>query len=184
MWLGSDVPQDCPACGPGNLAKITSVARFTLLSFRCRRCGHEWEAEPEQVFAHHVHAPRDEPPPRRLEVCRGPAYGLWHVRAYVPSREIAERVLERWRREYPRQIVALLAGGEAAEDSAQREARLKRERAEREAQYFLRLAVDASREGNVRRARYYRKCARRFLRFANDDRDSTARSDDHETEKR
>jgi hypothetical protein len=165
IWLGSIVSQDCPACGPHNLAQITSVERYTLLGFHCQRCGHEWEAHPDWGYAHHMRPPEPETPSAlRLEVCRGPASGRWYICAYVPSPEIAERVLSRWRREFPGQIVALLEGGKPAEDCVQREERLSRERAEREARYFLRLAEDASREGKSARARYYRKCARRFLR--------------------
>jgi hypothetical protein len=99
----------------------------------------------------------------RLEVCRGPAEGRWAVRAYVPNRLVAEKVLARWRQEYPRQAVRLLEDGEPVEDELRRQARLKRERAEREAAYFERLADEARREGKHKEARYYRRCAADFL---------------------
>jgi hypothetical protein len=102
------------------------------------------------------------PPPPRLEVARGPAPGRWSFVAYVPDRETAEAVLNRWRREHPEQAVALLRDGAAIEDSKARTARLARERQEREAAYFERLAAEADAEGKPVSARYYRDCAARF----------------------
>src|SRR5581483_6726805 len=89
----------------------------------------------------------------RLEVCRGRIYGDWITRAYVPSTEVAEAVLARWRREHPGQIVALLRGGERAEDEERKVKRLRRERTLREAAHFLSLADEARRQGRHAEAR-------------------------------
>jgi hypothetical protein len=87
------------------------------------------------------------PAPPKLEVARGPALGEWTLVAYVPDRETAEAVLARWRREYPNQVVALLRAGQVIEDELAKAARLVRERWEREAAYFERLAAEAHSEG-------------------------------------
>jgi hypothetical protein len=102
------------------------------------------------------------PPPPRLEVARGPAAGQWSFVAYVSDRETAEAVLERWRHEHPGQTVALLRNGVVIEDARARTTRLARERREREAAYFERLAAEADVEGKPESAQYYRDCAARF----------------------
>jgi hypothetical protein len=102
------------------------------------------------------------PPPPRLEVARGQAAGRWSFVAYVPDRETAEAVLERWRREHPEQSIALLRDGAIIEDARARASRVARERREREAAYFERLAAEADAEGKPDFAQYYRDCAARF----------------------
>ncbi len=99
-------------------------------------------------------------------VCHGPAYGEWQVKVYVPSLDVAEAVLARWRQEHPGQVVALLRGGERAEDEQRKAERMQRERAAREAAHFLALGDEARREGKHRDARYYRRCAAQFLDMA------------------
>lgn len=98
----------------------------------------------------------------RLEVCRGPVEGQWIVRAFVPDPFTAERVLARWRRQYPNHVLRLLCDSEPVEDEAQRLARLRRECLEREAAYFDRLATEARHAGKARERRYYQRCAAEF----------------------
>jgi hypothetical protein len=102
------------------------------------------------------------PAPPKLEVARGPALGAWTLVAYVPDRETAEAVLARWRREYPGQVVALLRAGQVIEDELAKVARLVRERWEREAAYFERLAREAHSEGRPDEEARYLRLVRRF----------------------
>jgi hypothetical protein len=102
------------------------------------------------------------PPPPRLQVARGLSLGQWSFVAYVPDRKTGEAVLERWRREHPEQVMALLRGGAVIEDAKAQSERLAFERREREAVYFARLAEEAQAEGRADRARYYRYCSERF----------------------
>jgi hypothetical protein len=102
------------------------------------------------------------PPSPRLEVARGPAPGNWSLVAYVPDRETAEAVLARWRRQFPRQVVALLRDGQIIEDALAKAERLVRERREREATYFERFAAEARGEGRPDDEARYLRLAERF----------------------
>jgi hypothetical protein len=103
------------------------------------------------------------PPTPKLAVARGPTLGEWTLVAYAPDRVTAEAVLARWRREYPQQVVALLRDGQVIEDAQGKAARLVRERREREAAYFTRLADEARAEHKPEEESQYRELAKRFL---------------------
>jgi hypothetical protein len=100
----------------------------------------------------------------RLEVARGPELGHWLYRAYIEDRRTAEAVLRRWRRDFPDQVVAILQDGDQVEDELHARTRRRRERAEREAAYFDRLADEAHSGGKAVDEIRYRSLAAQFRR--------------------
>jgi uncharacterized iron-regulated membrane protein len=96
------------------------------------------------------------PVPPKLEVAHGPKLGDWALAVCTRPGDV-EAVLARWRREYPGQVVALIRAGQVIEGELAKAARLVRERWEREAAYFERLAAEAHGEGRPDgEARYLR----------------------------
>jgi hypothetical protein len=100
----------------------------------------------------------------RLEVARGPELGHWLFRAYVEDRRTAEAILRRWRRDFPDQVVCILLDGEPVEDELHARTRRRRERAQREAAYFERLADEAHSESKAVDEIRYRSLASQFRR--------------------
>jgi len=101
--------------------------------------------------------------PGCIEVRRGPSQERWRARVRVGDTYAAERVLARWRRQFPREIAAIFVDGAPVEDQARRERRLLLERLEREVAYLTSFAAEAEAEGQPEDARQYRRCAEQLL---------------------
>jgi hypothetical protein len=97
--------------------------------------------------------------PKCLEVRRGPAPGRWTDRARVRDTFAAQRLLARWRKAHPEDVVVIFVDGAPIEDQARREKRLFRERVAREASYLAAFAEESEAEGHPEDAEQYRRSA-------------------------
>jgi len=110
--------------------------------------------------------------PACVEVRRGPSQDRWRARVRVADVYAAERLLARWRREHPQDVIAIFIDGAPTEDQARRDRRLFIERLAREVAYLTSFAAEAEAEGQPEDARQYRRCAdqlRLTLRQAGED---------------